>query len=173
MGFKSKVVGFVAVAALTFSMAGSVGAQESVPAGVYLGGNGCSLNITTTSINLGVWTWDGSEYKLNTGSTSTSSIQGTLDPGSPTDTCDVSVSTGGLVHEDENYTIDGSHLWLGGNQNVTLAGVYNSRTHIPGGMDSTSFTGFTLQLGTVPNTYAPGSYWGTIDFTISTNGGQP
>lgn len=181
MGLKSKVFGVLATAALSLSMivgataapdSGSVTGSVTVEEGV------CGINVSQSNSDFGTFKWIDTEYVRQSGN-NVMVISGTIYPGEPDGLCDLTVQTSGLVNGTDSIgsahfsgSLDGNTWYTLQQFNIDPAPVDAA---LSGGVtfeDVSPNTGSVqLRLDSVPDTVSPGTYNGTIDFTVA-NAGQ-
>lgn len=165
MGFKKKVFGFVAAAALTLSMVGVASAAE-VGGEVKLDGGACKITATNGGFNFGTWTFDGEKY-VNSGTT-LSSIDLTIQRAQAKDTCTLSVDTEGLTRQGlSNHpvpVIDSEHFSAAVTQGFSSE-ILQDLPHTTQVRNGDASLG--INLDEVPADYVEGTYKGTFDITIS------
>lgn len=166
MGLKSKIVGFVAAAALTFSMSGAAGAVD-VGGEVILNGGACKITATNGGFHFGTWTFDGEDY-VSSGST-LSSIDLSVQRAQAKNTCTVSVDTNGLTKQGTGAigsepTIGSEHFSAAVTQGVSSE-VLQDLPHDAQVRNGNASLG--INLDEVPDTYVAGVYQGSFDITIS------
>lgn len=167
MGIKSKLTGLLLSAVMTMSVAAAATAQDSADGIIRLDGGTCSVEVASGSFDFGTATWNGSYWAHDnlSGSRVTVDVEpGWTAPGDKGE-CTVILDTTGLSN--------GTH---------TLDRGYFRSTVIPSGPgqifpEQTFASSFDLQRGEseiavrmmhfAPDSFSPGDYTGTFDFTIS------
>jgi hypothetical protein len=159
MNVKSRSIGLLAAAALSFTMFGGAMAQsDSENVSTVLTGDAtlCAIDIYSVGGGLGSWEFDGSAYVEVSGSGSTQYFYGDL-YNIPAEGCDVSVTFGGLVGPGG----------LIGTENFSaiayVVGPVDPAAH--GASNVSPYYDFEYTLNSVP-VLAAGTYGGTIVATV-------
>lgn len=170
MGIKSKVFGFVAAAALTFSMVGGASAAPgsgSVTGSVTVAEGLCGISMSVSNTNFGTFTWQDTEY-VRTAGNNVSILTGTIYPSQPGGVCDVTVTSTGLsngtsVIPANNFSLNmnggGFTPWTNGGSSAFGPLTFEN---VPAGNGSLG-----VKLDSIPNTFQPGTYNGTLTIGVS------
>lgn len=171
MGFKNKVFGVLAAAALTLSMVGGAAAESSKEGTAILDGGACKVNVSTGLLNFGTWTWDGSRY-VQPGTDNASNVQLSVVTPYGQEDCSVSVKSDGL----ERAGTSGEKASTLTDLSARDQDAQGEWQQIVGPNSDASFdlgngnSTLRIRLNSVGETYVPGTYTGEI--TFSTGSGQ-
>ncbi len=167
MNLKSKIFGFAAASIFALSMTTGAMANDSVGGQVELVKGVCSVSINQASVDFGDWTYNGDEY-VRTAGNNVAQLSGEVKAGRPGGTCNLTVQFSGLASGQQN--IDASYFSVGANGtnwlNLDSSHASGLSTGITGNAPAISGSGYVM-LDSVPETYQPGTYVGTLDVTIN------
>ncbi|HLU36424.1 MAG TPA: hypothetical protein VKZ61_11665 [Thermomicrobiales bacterium] len=161
MNFKSNLVGFAAASVFALSMTTGAMAADTTASVTLNSQNAgvCTLSITDTSITFESQSWDGEVWSNNA---KEEDIRGRVTNGKPRQTCDVTAASSGLRNMSEDAE---------GEIGLTIG------TEVMDGTDrlvvnDSATENFTLKakLGVAGMEDDPGTYQGTVNFKVTTNG---
>ncbi len=162
MTFKNKVVAFLAASLLSISIFSGAGA-DSVGGSAELQDGNCSGYIWYGSADFGTYYYDSWNYQWYSNNDGYAYLSYEVYGDQWDQDCGVSVSSAGLTNTTDGSVIDQSYIYAS-------SWYLNGNLQVSGSIDTYwgwNYDSVYLSMASLPGSFSPGTYTGTVDLTIS------